>query len=402
MADRPGPWALAALWTLNLTTAVQFLIVAPILPRIAEALEVEQALLGTLITAYAFAFGVTALVAGPVSDHVGRRRVLVWGSGAMTVALLLHGLATSFPALLAVRALAGLCSGSLSGASVAYISDAFPQSARGEANGWVASAFAAGQVLGIPVGTLLAGYGYQLPFVAFAAVGAVAFVLTLVALPDPDVPLSEELSVASALRGYASLLKVPGAVGSVVVFVLLFSGVASFITYLPTWFEESLGATSSQVASLFMVGGLANAVSGPLAGRLSDRFGRKPLAIGGSAVTGVLMGGMAFVVAELWQAYVFFVVVMVFVAMRVAPLQALVGSLVPPSQRGSLLSLCFATGQMVGFGGGSALAGVMYGSPGGFAASGLLAAALTLTMAAVIAAALPETLEVDAIAAPTR
>jgi len=387
---RPTSLTLLALWALNFTTAVQFLIVAPILPRIAEALEVQQALLGTLITAYAVSFGVFALIAGPISDHVGRRRILIWGAGGMTIALLLHGLADTFEALLLARAVAGVWSGALSGASVAYVSDAWPYHERGRANGWIASSLAAGQILGIPMGTLLADFGYQTPFVAFAGFGALAFMLLLNHLPEPDVELTPELSLGSGIQAYVDVLRHGPSRASVASYVLLFSGISIYVTFLPTWLETTFDAGPLAVASLFMVGGLSNAGTAPYAGALSDRMGRKGLVVVGSSMTALIMGATPFLVTEFWHAYPMFFVVMVFVALRIAPQQSLVGSLVPARQRGTLLSLCLATGQMVGFAAGSALAGTVYTSSWGFVGNGLLGGLASGAMGLVVWLGIPE------------
>ena len=120
--------------------ASQVMIVAPILTRISEQLGVETAVLGTLITAYALSVAVFALISGPISDRIGRRKVLLAGAGLMTVALALHGLALNFTLLLVFRTLAGAAGGILSGAAVAYVGDYFPRDRRGWANAW---AFAA-------------------------------------------------------------------------------------------------------------------------------------------------------------------------------------------------------------------------------------------------------------------
>ena len=62
---------LSALWLMTFAASSQAMIVAPILPRIGEELGVGDALLGTLITAYALAAGAMALIAGPISDRIG-------------------------------------------------------------------------------------------------------------------------------------------------------------------------------------------------------------------------------------------------------------------------------------------------------------------------------------------
>ena len=140
------------------------MVIVPLLSSIGEELGVATAALGNLVTAYAVTVGLFALVAGPISDRVGRRRVLLWGSALMTVALALHGAASSYSSLLAFRTLAGVAGGILSGAVVAFVGDYFPSDRRGWANGWVMTGLATGQILGVPAGTLLAGgSGYRLP-----------------------------------------------------------------------------------------------------------------------------------------------------------------------------------------------------------------------------------------------
>ncbi|MFC7189764.1 MFS transporter [Halocatena marina] len=105
------------------------------------------------MTAYAFAVGVFALIAGPVSDRIGRRRILLIGTTLMTIALAAHGFVESFASLFAVRAFAGGAGGVLNGAAIAYIGDYFPRERRGWASGWVLSGLAAGQIAGVPLGS---------------------------------------------------------------------------------------------------------------------------------------------------------------------------------------------------------------------------------------------------------
>ncbi|MCB9665368.1 MAG: MFS transporter [Alphaproteobacteria bacterium] len=381
---------LAALWALNFATSVQFLIVAPILPRIGEQLDVPEASLGAVVTAYAVGFGIAGLLAGPISDWAGRRKVLVVGSGAMALALLAHGVTTTFAGLLAARFAGGLAAGALSGSSVAYVGDAFPYERRGWANGWIASSFAAGQILGIPSGALLADLGYQTPFAVFGIIATLAFLLIRRVLPEPDVELVPELSVRGILRQYADLLRLPIARRSVLAYVFLFAGVAVFVTHLPAWLEQTFDVGSAAVASLFMVGGLSNLIVGPQAGALSDRVGRKVLVSGGSLANAVIMAITPLVVVRFELAYVTFFVVMIFVALRVSPQQSLISSLVPARQRGTLMSVCLSVGQMVGFGLGGLASGVLYEGPWGFQANALAGGLLSGTMGLLVWFGLPE------------
>ena len=121
-----------------------------------------------------------------------------------------------------------------------------------------------------------------------------------------------------------------------------------------------------------MVGGLANAVVGPLAGWLSDRIGRKGLVVYGSFGMAVLMAVTPFT-PQFWMIYVLFFVVMSTVALRISPYNALLTALVDKHHRGSLMSLSMAFSQ-VGFAMGAAVAGwtyVSYGYTGNALAAGL-------------------------------
>ena len=138
--SRPSPHLVVfTLWLLVFSSASQTMIISPILPRIGEELDIPDAALGTLVSAYSLMVGIFAILAGPVSDKIGRRRILLLGTATMTVALALHGLVQGYASFLAVRLFAGMAGGMLSGAAVSYIGDFFPYNRRGWATGWVMS-----------------------------------------------------------------------------------------------------------------------------------------------------------------------------------------------------------------------------------------------------------------------
>ncbi|MEN0060882.1 MAG: MFS transporter [Myxococcota bacterium] len=364
---------LLTLWLTLFTQSSQFLIVAPVLPRIGEQLHVAPEYLGLLVTGYAVGTAIFATIAGPISDHVGRRVILRVGTLAMGVVLMLHGLAADFVSLLVLRCMAGAASGILAGAAVAYVGDVVPYERRGAAMGVVMSAMAFGQILGIPIGTLLAGsFGFQSAFISFGFVMAAAFVLTMVALPDVDMGDVGPLGIREAVQSYTSLLSRADIRAVAAAAVLMMLSVSSFIVYQPTWLEESFGASPNAVASLFLVGGIANALFGPLAGRLSDRIGRKGLVVGGSVALAILMMITPFV-PNFVLIYGLFFVVMGTVALRMSPYNALLTAMVDQHHRGSLMSLSMAFSQ-VGFALGAAVAGwtyVEFGYTGNAIAAGL-------------------------------
>lgn len=373
---------LLTLWVALFTGASQFLIVAPILKSIGTTLAIPEGIRGTLATGYAVAVAVTALVAGPVSDQVGRRAVVRAGAAAMAVSLLLHAFARDYASLLALRVLAGASSGLFTATALAYVGDVFPQHRRGFAMGVVSSGMAFGQILGIPLGTVLSHRaGFQTPFVVFGVLMTVATALTFVFLaPTPGAP--RRLTLASAARSYVDLLGQAAPRSMTVASATMMFSVSAFIVYQPTWLEDHLGATGDQIALLFAVGGVANALAGPLAGRLSDRVGRQGLVVGGSVGLALMMASIPFLPSLGW-AYPVFFLTMGMVGMRIGPFNAWIADVVDAGHRGTLMNLTMAVGQ-AGFAVGSALAGPAYGTFG-FVGNGTIAAVGALATAAVLA-----------------
>ena len=378
------------LWLLVFSSASQTMILSPILPMIGNELNIADSVLGTLVSVYSIMVGAFAILAGPVSDKVGRRRILILGTATMTVALTLHGFVTGYLSFIAVRIFAGSAGGILSGAAVSYIGDYFPYEQRGWATGWVMSGSAFGQIFGIPLGILMASrWGFRSPFFLFAATMAATVLLLALRVPQPDVRRSaHRLSVGKAASDYVEMLRRPEIAWAAMAFFMMFLGVSIFVIYLPTWLERDLGVTGDQIAVMFLIGGIANVLTGPQVGKLSDRIGRKGLVLLGCVGLSVLMLSTVHLVTSPRSAYVFFFFFMILVAMRISPFSALLTALVSDERRGSLMSLTVALGQ-VGFALGGAVAGPLF-SRIGYVSNTILSAVAVLAMGLIVWFFVPE------------
>lgn len=378
------------LWLLVFSSASQTMILSPILPMIGDQLGIADAMLGTLVSVYSIMVGICAILAGPVSDRIGRRRILILGTGTMTLALALHGFVAGYLSFLAVRVFAGSAGGILSGAAVSYIGDYFPYEQRGWATGWVMSGAAFGQIFGIPLGILMASrWGFRSPFYLFAVTMALTVLLLALRVPQPNVRRSEQgLSVRKAASDYMQMLRRPEIRWAAIAFFMMFLGVSIFVIYLPTWLERDLGVTGDQIAIMFLIGGIANVLTGPQVGKLSDRIGRKGIILLGCVGLSILMLSTVHVVTSARSAYVFFFFLMILVAMRISPFSALLTALVSDERRGSLMSLTVALGQ-VGFALGGAVAGPLFADVG-YASNTVLAAAAVLSMGLIVWFFVPE------------
>src|ERR1051326_1124739 len=89
-------------------------LVAPLLPLIARDFRISPGSAGMIVTTYSLAAAAFAVLIGPISDRVGRKKVLTFGLLLFSIASVLVYHITSFRTLLIVRMLTGVSAGTLS------------------------------------------------------------------------------------------------------------------------------------------------------------------------------------------------------------------------------------------------------------------------------------------------
>ncbi|WP_344842011.1 MFS transporter [Nonomuraea dietziae] len=97
---------------------------------------------------YSFAYALGFLIYGPLSDHYGRRRILVSGLAALTIATLAVSLAPSTGVLAVLRAVQGLAAATFAPTALAYLGEALPPRRRAIAIGAISVAFLTAGILG--------------------------------------------------------------------------------------------------------------------------------------------------------------------------------------------------------------------------------------------------------------
>src|SRR3954447_15869439 len=174
-------WALAVLALAQFLVVLDASIVNIALPTVGTALGLDTAALAWVVTAYVLPFGGLLLLGGRLADRFGHRRVFLIGVAGFAAASLAAGLAVDGTMLLAARAVQGALAALLAPASLALLTQLFPDGAtRGKALGsWGAVAgmgSAAGVLLG---GVLTASFGWPAVFFVNLPIG----ILVLIAIP---------------------------------------------------------------------------------------------------------------------------------------------------------------------------------------------------------------------------
>ena len=162
-------------------------------------------------------------------------------------------------------------------------------------------------------------------------------------------------------------------------------GISMVSPLLPVYAKD-LGASGVWLGLTFSVFAIVQAIFGPFAGKLSDRFGRKPFIVAGLLI--YLISALGYLTAQsFYQVILFRAFSGLGTSLIFSVARAYVGDLTPLGHEGRWFGV-FATADIIGFGTGPLLAGVLRQEVG-FGAVFVAMAALMAVSAAVIMVSLP-------------
>jgi YNFM family putative membrane transporter len=167
-----------ALYAGTIAAYADMYVTQPILPDLSREFGVGPARAGLTVSAVVLAIALSSVLYGPLSDAVGRRKVMAVSLGLLSVATLLCALPRTFGGLLALRALQGLLVPGMTAVSVAYAGDRLERQELSRAVGGIIAASVVGGLVGrVGSGLLAEAYGWRTAFAAFGAITALAALL---------------------------------------------------------------------------------------------------------------------------------------------------------------------------------------------------------------------------------
>src|SRR5262245_10987141 len=284
-----------------------------------------------LIAAAALATAVAALLAGPLADRVGRRRLLIAGMGASALASAMHVLAQTYGLLVIARALSGAAVGFAYAPASALVAEIVPYERRGAAMG----VFTAGMFLALPVGQPLAWWcaysgNWRAIFAIQTAIAVIGAVLAWRTVPATSTSGSwvDPRDVLRQLPVLAALLAVMLHVGSFLTTVQLAG----------RWLDARGLVPKDDQLQMWVVLGLAAALGSFAFGRLADRVGKRNFVLMTSVVM-VMCFALLVNADSLGMLVPIGLLLAVSAAARTGPLQALTSRLVPSYQFGTLMGV---------------------------------------------------------------
>jgi predicted MFS family arabinose efflux permease len=358
--------------------------ISPLLPLIAKDFSLEPGMVGgRMFPAYAVAAGVAALFIGPLSDHFGRRKFLLYAAILFGTSLLAVIFIQRLEILTVVRVFTGLAAGAFSTCAIAYVGDFFPYERRGVAMSVVQAGYFGALGFGVPVAAIVAqAQGWRWSFALFGVISLVAFLLVLFLLPE-DKHLIANLDTRMLLRftNIRLAFETPARVASILAAFCVSCGFVGFLAYLGAWLSKRFDLQPRAIGLVFIAVGIVSLIAAFVAGPIADKFGKRAI----SLISTLLLATMLFVIPNFeLNALLFltFLIAALAFAFRQGPLQALATELVPTHARGALVAMR-NTASQIGIAVSTAVCGQLYDKYG-YQAVGIFCGGVTIIAAVFI------------------
>jgi len=334
--------ALTFIFVTVLIDMLAFGMIIPVLPMLVQKFVGGSAaraaeMYGVFGTAWALMQFIFSPVQGSLSDHFGRRPVILISCAGLGLDFILMALAPNLWWLLAGRVISGITAASFSTAG-AYISDVTPPEKRAASFGLIGAAFGIGFVLGPALGGLLGAISPRLPFWASAFMALANVCWGLFVLPESlpkerRVPFSwKNANPLGALKLLRSRPMLTGLAGSYFLMnfahVVLPSTTVLYMHFRYGWDTRAVGillagvGVSSLIVQGFLVKPMVRWIKERRAVALGLAFGAAGFAIYGLAPTGPIFW-IGVPVMALW-------------GIATPSLQTLMTRLVDPTEQGRL------------------------------------------------------------------
>lgn len=261
-----------ALWALTLSAfaigTTEFVIVG-LIPTIADSLQVSVPSAGLLVSLYALGVAIGAPVLTALTNRVPRKALLLGLMALFTAGNLIAWLSPGYTALMGARILTGLAHGVFFSIGSTIATGLVPREKAASAIALMFSGLTVALVTGVPLGTFIGQtLGWQTTFLAVAMLGVVAFIGSLVLVPN-----TIATPAATSLLGQLAVLKKPRLLLVYAMTALGYGGSFIAFTYLAPMLQEVAGFSASSVSLIMLVYGVSVAFGNIWGGRLADHKG---------------------------------------------------------------------------------------------------------------------------------
>ncbi len=276
--------------------ALAFFLPQSFYPMYITSLGATVASVGVFISAFTLASALFSPRIGKLSDRIGRKRLILWGLAGDVVFGTLTGLVPSWHWLLVVRLLNGALSAAATIPTEALIVDSSTVHSRGEILGFTSACAMAGRWTGPVFGGIVQWISirlglsllnsYRIPFFvdSLLAITAILLVSWKVLDSKPTYRASTSIQSIRPSMSFTTSMKV------MLFFAFTYGGALGLTMPLTALlYNDKFGVMPLTIGAIISLTGLVGLLSSWIAGKLSDKAGRKPVLAFGEGL-GRLMG----------------------------------------------------------------------------------------------------------------
>jgi len=334
---------------LQFAVILDFMLMSPLGVFIMPALSISPEQFGKAVSAYAFSAGVSGFVAAGFADRFDRKKLLLFFYTGFLLGTLGCGLAPTYELLLAARIVTGIFGGVIGSVVLAIATDLFEISLRGRVMGLIQTAFAASQVLGLPLGLYFAKHwDWHMPFLVLAGIGVLGLAVISMKLKPVDGHLGKPQEHSPFMHLWHTLTE-PRHLLPFLTVTLLATGGFMLMPFSSAFLVHNVGIDASHLPTIYFFTGICTIVFGPMIGKAADKVGKFRVFLFGS----VLSILMVLVYTHLQQTSIVVVIlinVTMFVGIfsRMIPFQALSSQIPEPTKRGAYNAISSSIQQVSG------------------------------------------------------
>jgi MFS family permease len=274
----------------------------PVLPLFSQAIGADSTIIG-LIAAFSPLAGILfSFPVGVISDHIGRKRLLVASGAVFLIAPVLYLFITAPLWLIPVRFFHGTATAILGPVISAVIAERFPVT-KGEMLGQYSSATLVGRALAPLAGGAIISYfamypgllPYRVVYIAAALAAVPVFIMTLLYTEKQSLPL-DTLPFCVFRESFVTFFSNRRLRGTACVDMATYFAFGAVETFLPLYLF-SLGIGAYQTGIIFAAQVVFIAGTKPFFGRIADRVDKRIQIVAGLAITGGAVAGIPLAVS---------------------------------------------------------------------------------------------------------
>ena len=334
---------------LQFTIVLDFMILAPLGDILMKSMNMSTKQFGTVVSAYAISACISGIFAAGFADKFDRKKLLLFFYAGFILGTYFCAISYNYETLFIARIITGLFGGVIGSISMAIITDIFSINQRGKVMGIVQMAFGGSQILGIPIGLVLANYWSW--HATFYMVLILAFILGI-ALVIKLKPLTEHLKLINnknALQHLLQTIKKKDYRIGFLATALLSMGGFMIMPFSTAFIVNNIHIAQSQVAIIFFFTGIFSIIIMPIVGKLSDKFD-KLMIFGIGTIIAIVMVVIYTHLSPvpIWLVIIVNIVLFIGIMSRMVPATALNSAVPDAYDRGAYMSINSSLQQFAG------------------------------------------------------